>query len=1033
MTLTTMDYPKASSPTVRLRRESCPARSVSTKRTCTYPLFAILFPILLGSFLQMNALAADVSLAWDANTESDLAGYRVYYGTSSRQYGGPIDVGNPTPVGNQVSYIVTNLTPGVQYYFAVTAYNSSGSESGYSNEVTTVVGSADTTPPTISGVSTSRVTYNSANVAWTTNESADSQVEYGLTATYGSATTLDAVLSLTHTQTLGGLSAGCTYHFRVKSKDAAGNLATSGDFIFTTGATPDTTPPVISSVTSSSITYSGATITWTTNEAADGQVEYGNQPTFGSATTINSTMATSHSQVLGNLSASTVYYFRVKSKDVAGNLAVSNSYIFTTSAPPDTTPPVISSVANSGITGNSATVTWTTNEAADGLVEYGKTTSYGFSTALNSALVTAHSQVVTGLAASTTYHYRVKSKDAAGNLAASADFTFLTATATDTTPPVISAVASSAITDMTAKVTWATNEASDGQVEYGPTSAYGTATALNTAKLKAHSQDLSGLAANSTYHLRVKSRDAAGNLTISADFTFTTTNPIDITTGLVAAYGFDEGAGTTTSDASGSANTGTLNNASWTSNSKFGKALLFGGSQSYVSAPASRVPATNNPQTIAYWAYLTSKTSATQAVITLPDANKTTGNEPGLKTSKVGVWQHGSSWLVSASQRAAKEWHHYAYTFDGQTHRLYIDGVQASSSTIVPSAVTADSIQIGRWIGGSEYFKGVLDEIRIYARALNQTEIAAVMSRPISTALAASANPADSTPDSGMNPESTEGKLLAGLGNASGFAEAEDWDDPSSMYDPKWSEPYQERIDIQMGQEGYTLGDVIAAPIFRLTNPNAIDQSVQLKTWLSVPGLAPLSIADVGADGQYVLPAGLNDNYGPLALLPVTSTTPRGIYWLNARMLNPVTGRTIAEDTNPFNVYTATDPAVPPAEEASLTRSIELDGRLTGSVYSVGDTVSLACYRIANPGPKPIAIELKVWLEAPGSSPIALFSIGDQETLVLSAGSEIQLDPMPAFTITTDLPSGTYRLKSRLIDPTTGSILLQECSQFRIN
>src|SRR6185436_10340311 len=67
------------------------------------------------------------------------------------------------------------------------------------------------------------------------------------------------------------------------------------------------------------------------------------------------------------------------------------------------------------------------NEAADTQVKYGTTISYGSSSTLNTALVTSHSVSLSGLAASTTYHYRVKSRDAAGNLQTSGDFTFATA------------------------------------------------------------------------------------------------------------------------------------------------------------------------------------------------------------------------------------------------------------------------------------------------------------------------------------------------------------------------------------------------------------------------------------------------------------------------------------------------------------------------------------------------------------------------------------------------------------------------------
>ena len=101
----------------------------------------------------------------------------------------------------------------------------------------------------------------------------------------------------------------------------------------------------------------------------------------------------------------------------------------------DTTAPVLSAVAASGLSSSAATITWTTNEGSSSQVEYGPTTAYGKATPLDASLMTSHSVGLSGLTASTLYHYRVKSKDAAGNLAVSADFTFTTSAAAGTRSP----------------------------------------------------------------------------------------------------------------------------------------------------------------------------------------------------------------------------------------------------------------------------------------------------------------------------------------------------------------------------------------------------------------------------------------------------------------------------------------------------------------------------------------------------------------------------------------------------------------------
>lgn len=95
------------------------------------------------------------------------------------------------------------------------------------------------------------------------------------------------------------------------------------------------------------------------------------------------------------------------------------------SGPPDTTPPVISNIQASGVTTSAATITWTTDEASNSVVEYGLTTGYG-STASSASNVTSHSISLTVLNANTLYHYRVNSTDGAGNTATSVDNTFQT-------------------------------------------------------------------------------------------------------------------------------------------------------------------------------------------------------------------------------------------------------------------------------------------------------------------------------------------------------------------------------------------------------------------------------------------------------------------------------------------------------------------------------------------------------------------------------------------------------------------------------
>jgi fibronectin type 3 domain-containing protein len=102
--------------------------------------FRGLFPLLFALLSASLAHAGEVNLAWDPNTEPDLAGYRVYYGLGSRNYDRVLNVGNCT------SCVVTGLEQGRTYYFAATAVNTANIESDFSNEVSAALSTSNQPP-----------------------------------------------------------------------------------------------------------------------------------------------------------------------------------------------------------------------------------------------------------------------------------------------------------------------------------------------------------------------------------------------------------------------------------------------------------------------------------------------------------------------------------------------------------------------------------------------------------------------------------------------------------------------------------------------------------------------------------------------------------------------------------------------------------------------------------------------------------------------------------------------------------------------
>ncbi len=187
----------------------------------------------------------------------------------------------------------------------------------------------------------------------------------------------------------------------------------------------DQEPPSISSLGVANLTSNSGVIYWFTDELSDSVVEYGLTSAYGSSTG-SGAEATTHALLLANLMPGATYHFRVKSTDLSGNVSISEDQTFATiNVPQDNEPPSISSVGTTSITASSAVVFWFTDENSDSQVEYGTDTSYG-SIAASSAMVRSHGLMLSNLSAHTTYHYRVRSRDAAGNSEVSDDFTFST-------------------------------------------------------------------------------------------------------------------------------------------------------------------------------------------------------------------------------------------------------------------------------------------------------------------------------------------------------------------------------------------------------------------------------------------------------------------------------------------------------------------------------------------------------------------------------------------------------------------------------
>ncbi|HYR87803.1 MAG TPA: LamG-like jellyroll fold domain-containing protein, partial [Terriglobia bacterium] len=838
----------------------------------------------------------------------------------------------------------------------------------------TVTVNNDTTPPTISGVAASNVTGTGATINWTTNEAADSQVEYGLSSSYGSQTTLDSSGVTSHSLTLSGLTAGTTYNYRAKSRDVAGNLAVSTNFTFTTQTPPtgnrtmnifpgtDVFGPAAQSLLPGDTlivhqgTYNETTL-MSIRVAGTATAPIVIQGAAGESNPIITRPATASVENTINIDGSTTY-LTIRGLEIVGNggdgiaiggtvsfialednvihdvnvavtlkqsmdnIRVKHNHIYNTGRNGGTgegmyigcnnaacvvrnsvfeqnwihdvlsgttqgdgievkvgshsnvirdnviynrpyagifvygtgSDPV--NIVDSNVIWNAQKGIYAVSDAivrnnivvnsgtglsldADAQVSQMKNvtavnnTLYNnndgiymrwTSTALNMAL--ANNAIyspgktalnTSGSAGSFAANYVEGEADrtldgtafidggtsgnafvdpansnfwpktgspllntASAGYAPAADFNqsarvspydvgayeangsssnpgwamttdFKSAAAlppADTTPPVISGVAASSVTMNGATITWTTNEASDSQMEYGTTTSYGSQTALNTAQVTTHSQALSGLAAGTAYNYRVKSRDASGNVAVSGNFTFTTAAPPpppppppppSASSGLIGYWSFDEGAGANTTDRSGSGFNGNFSaNPGWASG-VVGGAALFNATDNGNDNDDPRIVIGRNfdvaslPYTITVWVNPSNFTDW-RAILSKRDRYGLSQMrfDLGLAKGTGRVYTNSArSYLMFSYAPPVNTWTHLAIVATSSGTQLYVNGVLKQTMGVMSlgNSATANTVigGTGEGTGGdNDPFKGMLDEIRVYNRALSASEVQAV-------------------------------------------------------------------------------------------------------------------------------------------------------------------------------------------------------------------------------------------------------------------------------------------------------------------
>jgi hypothetical protein len=309
----------------------------------------------------------------------------------------------------------------------------------------------------------------------------------------------------------------------------------------------------------------------------------------------------------------------------------------------------------------------------------------------------------------------------------------------DTTPPSAPSGLTSSTAPGSVTLSWTAATDTVGVVRYNVhrsgTAGFTPSTTNRVGQPTGTSYTESGLAAG-TYYFRVTAEDAAGNVSDPSAELSAVVPPEQPPppTGLVAAFALNAGSGSNVADSSGSKNSGTVSGATWSSSGRFGSALSFDGVNDWVTVADAASLDLSSGMTLEAWV----RPSRLGGWRTVVFKERSGGVVYGLYGDQAGgrplgqVDIGGERNAVGSASLPLNVWSHLATTFDGSMVRLYVNGTQAGSLPFAGSmAASTGPLRLGGNSVWGEWFAGLIDEVRVYNRALSASEIQQDLQTPV--------------------------------------------------------------------------------------------------------------------------------------------------------------------------------------------------------------------------------------------------------------------------------------------------------------
>ena len=617
----------------------------------------------------------------------------------------------------------------------------------------------DVTPPVISNVQAA-VTDTSATITWNTNEASSSIVKYGLSNRYDFNTN-NNLLVTSHKTTLKNLVAGKMYHYQVNVADSSGNRKTNSNLTFTVDSSSNITKEGLVAHWPMD-TGSGTTIADRSGNRYTGKLINGAHLIIGEGVKfdgVNDYFDAGKLNIGGNAMTLSAWFWsddlsNCRSRDcriiskATGSAEQAHYFMVSTIKNGSKTRLRFRLKTNGGTStliatsGNIVKNEWVHVTASydgktmrlykDG-VEVGSRAKQGSITTNSKSSVwiggnppSATSRPWKGHIGDVRIYSYAMTHAEISKLANSENPLEI-----DKVAPKISHV-QVAVTDMTATISWNTNEASDSQVKYGLTNRYGK-NINNNLLVTNHKVTLKRLEAGKQYHYQISSKDSNKNIKSTKNLVFTTESATD--EGLVAHWLMETRTGSTIADISGNGYGGKLMNGAHLIT---GEGIKFDGVNDYLNVGNLNIAGKAISISAWFWADDLSNCRSRDCRI----LSKATGVSEQDHYFMVSTIKAGSktrlrfrlktngrtSTLIAASGDISNnKWVHVAALYDGQTMRLYKDGVEVGSKAKQGSVTTNGKSPV--WIGGnpssatSRPWKGHIGDVRVYSYSLTNMEI----------------------------------------------------------------------------------------------------------------------------------------------------------------------------------------------------------------------------------------------------------------------------------------------------------------------